>query len=185
MHKLKVSFLFVLLSSFSLHANDKISGQTKDNNEQTKFFKLLSRLCDKTYDGKTIYPNIPSDPFVGVKLSIYFEQCSNTEIQVPFHVGNDTSRTWIITKTDKGLLLKHDHRHKDGTPDEITMYGGYADINGSSISQSFHADEQTTQLIPAAKTNVWKLSFDNKAQTLTYYLERNSKKRYKAVFNLK
>jgi hypothetical protein len=25
---------------------------------------------------------------------------------------------------EEGLQLKHDHRHEDGTPDEVTMYGG-------------------------------------------------------------
>jgi len=178
----------LLLASPISHADEsstvnKVVHKNKFN-EQTMFFKRLTQLCGNSYIGETIYPNVPTDPFVGVKLAIDFKQCNDTEIRVPFQVGDDTSRTWIITQTEKGLLLKHDHRHKDGTPDKVTMYGGYADSQGSLNEQSFRADEQTVSLIPAAKTNVWKLSLNKDTNTLTYYLERNSSKRYKAVFDL-
>ena len=40
-------------------------------------------------------------------------------------VGEDRSRTWIVSVLSDGRLrLKHDHRHEDGEPDAITMYGG-------------------------------------------------------------
>jgi hypothetical protein len=184
MLKYKLAASIVLLTSYSLCATEKLPTKNTTNVQQKQFFAQLSELCGNTYVGKTLYPNIPTDSMVGVKLTINFQSCSESEIRVPFHVGEDKSRTWIISQTNKGLLLKHDHRHKDGSPDEITMYGGYANDQGSLFSQSFQADEQTAQLIPAAKSNVWQISIDQETKTLTYYLERNSKKRYKAIFEL-
>ena len=183
MPNLRICFCLLLISTFSLVAQGEGSASTQS--QQAQFFSQLSGLCGNTYVGKTLYPNVATDPFVGVKLTINFSSCDKTRIHVPFHVGDDTSRTWIITLTDAGLLLKHDHRHKDGTADDVTLYGGYASSDGTLNSQSFYADEYTAKLIPAAKTNVWQLIIDNDQKTLTYYLERNSKKRYKAVFDLK
>ena len=52
-------------------------------------------------------------------------------------VGEDRSRTWILTLSEKGLLFKHDHRHPDGTPDKITMYGGWAAEGGTAYLNVF------------------------------------------------
>jgi hypothetical protein len=46
-------------------------------------------------------------------------------------VGSDRSRTWVFTKTAASVRLKQDHRHKDGSEDRVTQYGG--DV-GKSIS---------------------------------------------------
>ena len=51
-------------------------------------------------------------------------ECSADTIRVPFHVADDHSRTWVITRTTTGYRLKHDHRHKDGSEDKVTQYGG-------------------------------------------------------------
>src|SRR3546814_19796560 len=59
------------------------------------------------------------------------------ELRVPFHVGDDHSRTWVITRTADGLRLKHDHRHADGREDVLTMYGRDTDAPGSTVPQEF------------------------------------------------
>ena len=74
-------------------------------------------------------------------------------------------------------------RRADGTPDEVTLYGGVAVDAGSALSQSFPADRYTANLIPEAATNEWFLSFSADGQELTYYLERHGKARFKAVLN--
>ena len=160
-----------------------LSGLQASEKEIT-FFDTVKQHCGKTYYGKTTFPEDPNHDFAGKTLEMHIKDCSENEIRIPFKVGEDTSRTWIISKTDKGLLFKHDHRHKDGTPDKITMYGGYADNKGSQNSQSFPADQHTAALIPAAKTNVWQLTFDVANKKFTYYLERNNQPRYKAEFKL-
>jgi hypothetical protein len=85
----------------------------------------------------------------------------------------------------RGLIFKHDHRHADGTPDKVTMYGGLAAPDGTPHRQSFPADAETAKLIPEAATNVWTLELNTGKRQFSYYLERHEQPRYKAVFNLK
>lgn len=148
---------------------------------QAAFFKAMGDLCGAKFEGFSTFPDDPNDAFAGKKLVATFKKCSPEEIRISFAVGEDTSRTWVLTKSDKGLLLKHDHRHADGTPDEITMYGGWADNRGNQFTQYFPADAHTKELIPAAATNVWQLRFDPEKQTLTYDLKRHGKPRFTAV----
>ena len=119
----------------------------------------------------------------GQLLVAVIESCGDDEVRIPFLVGPDASRTWVLKPTAEGLQLKHDHRHEDGTPDEVTLYGGVATDPGSPISQSFPADSYTANLIPEAASNEWFLSFSADGQELTYYLERYGKPRFKAVLS--
>lgn len=184
--------LFTLLSITCLSlaacktATQSKPEQAKDANSQDAYFANLTKLCGQEFVGESVFPeNDPDHSFAGKTLVATFAKCTDTEIRVPFVVGEDHSRTWIISKTDKGLLLKHDHRHEDGTPDEVTMYGGYAgsykDQQGTRFKQYFKADAHTAELIPAASTNVWMLEYNPESKELTYYLERNAEARYKAV----
>ena len=112
------------------------------------------------------------------------DSCTSTEIRVPFQVDDDTSRTWILTLKDGKLLLKHDHRHKDGTPDKITNYGGYAARRGSANHQHFPADEFTANLLPAARGNVWTMEFRERENQFVYALERDGELRYRGIFDV-
>lgn len=158
-----------------------VSAQDSENS----FFELIKSHCGKTYFGKTVFPTDKKDPFVDKVLKMTVKNCSQSEIRIPFQVGDDTSRTWILTKTEKGLLFKHDHRLPDGSADPVTLYGGFANQSGTDLIQFFPADADTQVLIPAAKTNVWSLKFDKQRNQFSYYLERNNKPRYKAIFDLK
>jgi len=144
------------------------------------FFASLSALCGATFEGKSVFPQDPADAFVGKKLVATVASCKADEVRIPFLVGADRSRTWIIRYERGALTLKHDHRHQDGTPDAVTMYGGLANDSGSAQSQSFLADAHTAKLIPAAATNVWTISLSPDGRRLTYYLERDAKQRFKA-----
>ena len=128
-----------------------------------------------------MFPQEPSAAFRDKKLMATFQSCTEDEIRIPFAVGKDTSRTWIIKLLPEGLQLKHDHRHADGSPDEITLYGGTSAQPGTALQQSFPADSYTAELIPDAATNEWFLSLSEDGKTLTYYLERHAKPRFKAV----
>ncbi len=144
------------------------------------FFERVKALCGARFQGQTTFPEEPGEAFRGKVLTAFIESCTEQEIRIPFHVGEDRSRTWVLTRTEQGLQLKHDHRHEDGTPDEITNYGGLSSGPGKALSQSFPADEYTAELIPEAATNEWFISFSNGGQSLTYYLERHAKPRFKA-----
>ena len=94
--------------------------QVSNLKAQKAFFKKLKKMCGKTFEGATEFPTNADHPLVGKRLLMKVESCADTEIRIPFQVGEDKSRTWIITLGGKGLLFKHDHRHADGTPDKIT-----------------------------------------------------------------
>jgi hypothetical protein len=153
-----------------------------DTNQQA-FFDHLKSICGARYEGESVFPEDPGDAFRDQLLVAVIESCTDDEIRIPFLVGPDASRTWLLKPTAAGLQLKHDHRHADGTPDEVTLYGGTATDPGSPLAQSFPADSYTADLIPEASTNEWFLSFSDDAQELTYYLERHGKPRFKAVLS--
>ena len=149
--------------------------------EQEHFFQRLGELCGATFTGTTVFPDDPGEDWKGQVLVAHIETCGERELRVPFSVGENRSRTWIIRKVEDGLELKHDHRHPDGTPDEVTLYGGTTRAPGTALAQSFPADDYTADLIPEAATNEWFLSLSEDASELTYYLERHGKPRFKAV----
>lgn len=125
------------------------------------FFDLIAKHCGKAYEGKVVFDNDPSPAFAN-KLVMHVRACSESELQIPFHVGEDASRTWIITKTGSGLSLKHDHREKDGSDDSLTMYGGHTLDAGYNNVQSFPADQYSKELfvnlgIPQSIGNTWQM----------------------------
>lgn len=156
------------------------AADTPADSARGAFFANLSQLCGATFEGASTYSANPNDDFAGKLLVARVAACSANEIRVPFVVGSDRSRTWIFTRSGGALTLQHDHRHADGTPDAQTMYGGAATDTGSALVQSFAADAYTARLIPAAATNVWTLTLGADGKTLTYYLERDGKPRFKA-----
>ncbi|MGZ8302515.1 MAG: hypothetical protein ACXW2U_07745 [Telluria sp.] len=159
------------------------SAQAQDN-AAAAFFARLGTLCGASFEGASVFPRDPGDAFAGKKLVAHVASCSADEVRIPFAVGADKSRTWIIRKTPAGLELKHDHRHEDGTPDAQTMYGGLSNSQGSALSQSFHADAYTAKLIPAAATNVWTLELAPDGRSMAYNLERDGKPRFRAELSL-
>jgi hypothetical protein len=91
------------------------------------FWNDLRALCGRAFDGAIAVNQgggDAPDPFANKVLRMHVRECSDGEIRVPFHVGDDRSRTWVFTRLATGVRLKHDHRHEDGTSDVLTMYGG-------------------------------------------------------------
>lgn len=141
------------------------------------FFDRLSAMCGQTYEGRVVSPPVPSDAdFAGKRLVMHVRECSADAIRIPFHVGEDRSRTWVVTRTANGLRLKHDHRHEDGSEDKVTYYGGYSDVPGTAQRQTFPADPFTRELLvrennPAGVNNVWAMEVQPGA-TFAYELRR-------------
>ena len=125
------------------------------------FFSSIAQYCDKAFEGKVVVDNQPSSAFEE-KLVMFVRKCDQAELQIPFYVGDNASRTWIIKKTGSGLSLKHDHRLKDGTDDPVTMYGGHTQGAGYNQIQSFPADQYSKELftqqgLPQSITNTWQI----------------------------
>lgn len=151
---------------------------------QQAFWNALTDLCGQAFAGSVQEAEPPDTSFTGRALVMHVRECTANEIRIPFHVGDNRSRTWVITKTETGLRLKHDHRHRDGSADAVTQYGGDASAMGTSTRQSFAADHETAALIPAAATNVWTLELEP-AVRLVYALRREgTDRRFRAEFDL-
>jgi hypothetical protein len=149
---------------------------------QDQFFSRLSALCGKAFEGRIASPPVEADAaFAGKRLVMHVRECSGDTIRIPFHVGEDRSRTWVITRIPTGLRLKHDHRHEDGSEDKLTQYGGDTldegvFREGSPQRQEFPADQFTKDLfvrekIPQSVTNVWAMEVVP-AQLFAYELRR-------------
>lgn len=133
------------------------------------FWEELKSHCGKSYEGKVL--NAPeNDQFRDHRLLMHVRACEDGKIRIPFFVGEDRSRTWVLTWKEGTIELKHDHRLEDGSDDEVTMYGGTASNTGLETIQVFPADPFTADLIPAAATNVWWITLDK--ETFTYNLKR-------------
>jgi len=129
------------------------------------FIGSFDQPCGAAFAGKVASNDAADADFAGKPLVMHLRACGANEVLIPFHVGDDRSRTWIITKMETGYRLKHRHRHKDGSADTRTNYGG--DHAGPPIALSgggwrleFPADAESKALfvaegIPQSAANVW------------------------------
>ncbi len=153
---------------------------------QDEFFDRLSQLCGKAYEGNITVNNANDGNFTDKKLVMHVRKCSNQQLQIPFHVGEDASRTWIISKTGSGLSLKHDHRQQDGSYHTSTMYGGHTVDGGWPAVQSFPADHYSKELfiaqqIPQSIGNIWQVYIY--PEKFTYRLVRQGRE-FRVDFDL-
>ena len=131
------------------------------------FMEHIARHCGQAYAGRVVVNEPPADddPFAGKDLVMHVRDCSDAEIRIPFHVGDDRSRTWVISRTYDGMRLKHDHRHEDGRENPVTMYGGETATDGTESRQEFPVDRQSVRLfedrgLTASMNNVWALEIE-------------------------
>lgn len=139
------------------------------NNNPQQFLDNLAKHCGNAYLGKITSTPAPAD-FDGKELIMHVISCEEGQVKIPFYVGDDLSRTWIFTIKDNRIELKHDHRLENGSPDKDTFYGGTTNNTGFTDFQVFPADQETTDLIPAAAANVWWVTISD--TTYTYNLKR-------------
>lgn len=157
------------------------------------FLAHIADYCGKAFAGK-ITANEPrsdqQDPFEGKELVMHVRGCDDpqNEIRIPFHVGDDHSRTWILTRTNDGLRLKHDHRHEDGTEDAVTMYGGDTASEGTENRQEFPVDEESISTfkregLNASLENTWAMEI-HPNQHFIYELTRPNGREFRVQFDL-
>ena len=149
-----------------------------DTTGAKQFWDKLKSHCGKSFEGNIM--NAPAgDDFYGKRLVMHVLSCSENEILIPFNVGDNLSRTWVLKFKEGRIELKHDHRHEDGTSDKVTMYGGTTSNGGLPELAVFLADEETTTIIPAAANNVWWISLNE--TSFTYNLRRIGTERFFSV----
>lgn len=154
-----------------------VPGQSRAE-EQEQFWKNLTALCGKAFEGKGIEAPAGNTTYVDKRLVMHVRRCEPDVVSVPFHVGENRSRTWVISRTDRGLRLKHDHRHEDGTEDAVTQYGGDTVAAGTAVRQDFPTDN------PAGSPTIWYLELVP-GKTFAYGLRREgTDRRFRMEFDL-
>lgn len=156
-----------------------------------QFYAALQSMCGQAFAGRVVTDTPPptgEDLFGGKALVMHVRGCGDTELRVPFHVGDDHSRTWVITRTDTGLRLKHDHRHEDGTDDAVTMYGGDTASLGTAVRQEFPVDEESKATflregLDVSVTNTWAMEVQP-GDVFVYALSRPGGRMFQAEFDL-
>jgi hypothetical protein len=162
----------------------------------TAFLARITEHCGESFAGKIIAndppagePPISDDPFVGKALIMHVRECGKDQLKIPFHVGDDHSRTWILSRVGADRLeLKHDHRHADGSPDTLTFYGGSSADAGSELRQSFPVDQESKELferegLQVSMQNVWAMEIEPGKRFL-YELARPSGRLFQVEFDL-
>lgn len=137
--------------------------------EQQAFWEALESHCGKAYAGSLASEDARDEAFRGKAMRAHWADCSPSRIAVAFHVeeadGWDRSRTWLISRTAEGLRLKHDHRHRDGSVDVVTQYGGDTLDEGTARAQDFPVDPYSIAMferegLDQSLTNVWRVEVD-------------------------
>jgi hypothetical protein len=149
-----------------------------------RLWNALVPLCGQAFEGRLVEGTEPSDAAIGAqRLVMHVRNCSAEEIRIPFHVGTNRSRTWVMTRSASGVRLKHDHRHEDGSPDAVTQYGGDTRGDANALRLDFYADAETATMIPAAAPNIWTIGVEE--GRFTYALRREAaNRRFRVEFDL-
>lgn len=158
---------------------------------QRAFLDQLRPLCGKAFAGRVVTDTPPptgDDPFANQTLVMHVRECGEQTLRIPFHVGDDHSRTWVLTHTSNGLRLKHDHRHRDGSEDAVTQYGGDTADAGTTTRQTFPVDADSIAMFTregrtVSNSNTWAMEI-HPGQRFVYELSRPGGRLFQVEFDL-
>lgn len=130
---------------------------------QQAFMQQFSAYCGQAFVGQVMVDD-SNDPVWQVPIVMHIRDCAPNEVKIPLHVGDDRSRTWVISTTATGLQLQHIHLHQDGSPDAVSPYGGHTIDAGTATTQQFPVDEASKDLFAehsllASQQNTWHAGF--------------------------
>lgn len=175
-------------SSTSVASSAPISAAPAD-----RFLAALATHCGHAFAGRVLVDTpVSATPsaFAGKPLVMHVRGCDDParELRVPFHVGDDHSRTWVLTRTATGLRLKHDHRHADGSADALTQYGGATIDAGGASRQEFPVDAESIALFKrlgstASLSNTWAMEIQP-GRSVVYELSRPGGRLFRVEFDL-
>ena len=152
--------------------------QNQGDAKKTKaaFTDNVRAFCGKAFAGKIISQDDADADWRAEEIKMHVRDCTNNEIKIALHVGENRSRTWILRDEDGMFALRHDHRHEDGSPDALTYYGGHLGKITSTRAE-FPADQSTKDLfdrenIPVSKANTWAMEARPKEGVFMYEMRR-------------
>ena len=144
---------------------------------QSQFWDRVALLCGQAFEGEIVSQDAADDAWRAERVVMHVRDCSASEIRIPLAVGDDRSRTWVLTRAEGTLGLHHVHLHEDGSEDALSGYGGTAVAAGSGSRQDFPADDATKALfdregIPVSIANVWAVEVRPADSLFAYELAR-------------
>ncbi|GHA88469.1 hypothetical protein GCM10009069_09280 [Algimonas arctica] len=139
------------------------------------FFDNLTSLCEGTFTGQVISDQAADADWIGQTLVVGPVTCARDVVRMPLAVGEDRSRTWVVSRDSDALEFRHEHTEPDGSPSAVTEYGGFSRDGGTATLQAFPADDLTKvnfteNGIAVSNANVW--TFEMSDGMLTYTLAR-------------
>lgn len=143
--------------------------------EQSAFMQQFQPYCGQAFSATIVQDNQPSDAWDN-PLVVHIRDCEDNVVRMPLHVGDDRSRTWVLTQHPGYIDFQHIHLHEDGSADAVSPYGGQTLASGSATIQAFPVDEASKALfiengLDVSVTNTWTIQFVD-AQTMSYKLSR-------------
>jgi hypothetical protein len=155
---------------------------------QEAWWEQLQALCGQAFSGEMVRYDPEMDTgWLDRAVIMHVRECSPDEIRIPLHVGDNRSRTWVLTRTASHIQLKHDHRYPDGTEEASSQYGGHTLVAGSATRQEFPADDESKAGFlerdhPDGVHNVWAMEI-HPGDRFTYQLTRPNRD-FRADFDL-
>ncbi len=162
----------------------RASAEVSLSDTERGFMNNLAGLCGNSFPGKETYTAPGRESWADKNFVMHVTVCEDDRVYIPFHLDEDKSRTWMFLATEKGLRFRHDHRHEDGTPEDLTMYGGYADGTGNQYHQHFPADDYTIDLLEDTLGREWRIILAEDMSAFTYQLHYSSRLMFEAEFDL-
>lgn len=160
------------------------SMETTVQTAQAGFWQELAAHCGSSYAGRATVAPEGDTVVAGRHLVMHVMECAENEIRIPFHVDDNRSRTWVLTRSGSSLALAHDHRHEDGTPESNSGYGGETVVPGTTRSQAFPADRPAGELEHPDGTNVWTMEFASGERFVYAFHRTGTDRRYRIEFDL-
>jgi hypothetical protein len=149
------------------------------------WWERIEALCGQAFEGELHRAPEGDDSLSGQRLVMHVRSCEPDRIRIPFVVGDNLSRTWVLTRHANGAIeLRHDHRHEDGSEEEATQYGGVTVSPGSDFGQIFPGDHATTARLPTSWQNVWLMEI-HPGERFVYHVRRvGTERAFHAEFDL-
>jgi len=152
--------------------------------EERAFLDNLTSLCGQSFRGEETFMAEGRDSWAHLDFVMHVTLCEEDRVLIPFHLSDDTSRTWMFLVEDGRLRFRHDHRYPDGTPEAHTLYGGYSDGKGTAYAQYFPKDEYSRELLDGHFGREWHVVMDAEMTTFSYRLLYDGDIVFQADFDL-